>query len=122
MTVANKKIINSYLKEIYANLNCKKSLKAVFIKELKSDIENYADSVGLSIKDDLYREFGTPEEIANSLFDRHDYDVLLKKAKGKALAWKLIAIISCILFIVAICCFADLLAHVRGEVTVTNIY
>ena len=102
MTVANKKIINSYLKEIYANLNCKKSLKAVFIKELKSDIENYADSVGLSIKDDLYREFGTPEEIANSLFDRHDYDVLLKKAKG-------IAIISCILFIVAICCFADYL-------------
>lgn len=122
MTFKNNKIINSYLKEVSAKLNCQKSLKAVFIKELKSDIENYADSVGLSMKDDLYREFGTPEEIANSLFDRHDYDVLLKKAKRKALAWKLIAGVLLMLLSAAVYVIAEMWSLVHFEVTVTNVY
>lgn len=122
MTSKNKKIINSYLKEVSANLNCKKSLKSVFIKELKSDIENYAKSTVSVTKDDLYNEFGTPEEISNSLFDRHDYDVLLKKAKRKALAWKLIAIILFILLLIAVYGFSELLSLTNTKVIVTNVY
>ena len=122
MTAANKKIINSYLKGVSANLNCTKSLKSVFLTELKSDIENYAKSTVSVTKDDLYNEFGTPEEISNSLFDRHDYDALLNKAKRKALACKLIAIVLIMLLVVAVYVIAEMWDLIHFEVTVTNVY
>ncbi len=122
MATGNKKVINSYLREVSSNLYCKKSLKSVFIQELKSDIENYTDSSVLVKKEDLYHEFGTPEEIANSLFDRNDYNLLLKRAKIKVFVCILIATVLFILLLVSGYVIIELFDLIIFEVTVTNVY
>lgn len=122
MTKKNKKIVRLYLKEISAKLNCGRAMKLVVLSEIKSDIEAYTSSGDSITINDLYNEIGTPDDIANSLFDRKDYDILLKKAKRKTFILTLVAIILVILLSVSIYGFVELLSHYDSDITVTNVY
>ncbi len=121
MTSINKKVVKSYLKEVSSVLDCNKALKSVFLSELREDIENFSNSGVVISKEKLYGEFGTPQDITHSFYSRNDYDVLLKKSKKKVIIWRIISVVFCILFIVVVCHFVELLDHSHGEVTVTNI-
>jgi len=112
--------IKRYLKEVSAKLSCPRSVKSVFIRELKSDI--LASTEGkedISLKE-LYDKFGTPDEISSGFFDRKDYDVLLKKARKRAAIGIGIGIISSIFLIAAIIIIIELISVYGGAVTVSN--
>lgn len=72
---SNNKVINLYLKEVSAKLNCTGSMKSVFLNELKENIANFTETASLITKDDLYKEFETPDEISDGLLDRNDYNI-----------------------------------------------
>lgn len=121
----NKHIIQQYLKEITAALNCPKSVKAVYASDLKNDILNYLsdnDSDSISINE-LYDKFGTPEDIADGFYDKNDYKLLLKKAKRRAALWMFVsifAIIFVVLIIMVVLYASNELSNVI--VSVTNSY
>ena len=68
----NNKIINLYLKEIKDKLLCPNNAKKAFLKEIRENISNAEIDV-VSIED-LYREIGSPEEIAYSFESRDDIE------------------------------------------------
>lgn len=122
MDKQSNKVISLYLKEIASALICPKSLKSVFLSELRGDIETYTTSVSTVTEDDLYKEFGTPDEISNGFLDRNNYDDLLKKAKRKAFIWKLICIGVSILLIFFICLAMSLLDMNGDTINVSDAY
>lgn len=97
----NKHIIQQYLKEILNKVNCSKSFKSVFKKQLTNDILQFTENKETITLEELYIEFGFPEEIADSFIDRSDYKTLLEKSKKKLLYWKIIFSFSLILAIAA---------------------
>lgn len=121
-----KKVIRQYLKEVKKELNCSMSVKSVFLKDLKEEIA-FSRTQGLTITGESLRaEFGSPEEISASFYNRSDYKELLAKAKKKLFFWRIsagIAIFTAVLFGAAIIFF---LVHVfpmmSGGITVTRPY
>ena len=114
--------IKRYLKEVSSKLNCPRSVKSVFIRELKCNILAFTeDKEAISLKE-LYDEFGTPDEISSSFFDRKDYDALLKKAKKRAAIGIGIGIIASILLVTAVLVIIELISVYGGTTVVTNPY
>lgn len=76
-----KKIVKSYLKEVKSALFCSPSMKQAFLSTVRQRIEElFPDFSTLSVEE-LYKEIGTPEEIACSLENHSDIEQLKKKAK-----------------------------------------
>ena len=122
MNQSNNRVIQSYLKDVSARLVYPRAVRSVFISELKENILNFAAHEAPVSLDDLYKEFGSPDDISEGFLDRKEYSSLLKKSKRKMAIWICIGIIAFILFVVAICCFVLLLHHIGGEVIVTDVY
>lgn len=112
--------IKQYLKEVSATLSCPKGVKSVFLRQLKSDILAFADNSTVITVDELYRQFGTPEEIAAGFFDRDDYSAMLKKAKRRANIWMCLSIVATVLFIVTVIMIIEMSTIYGGDVTVSN--
>ncbi len=58
--------LDSYYKEITDYLICSKKEKSSFIKELKTDIDEFILSFPEAAYEDIISTFGTPREIADS--------------------------------------------------------
>ena len=70
--ISNERVIRQYLKDVSSKLECNRAMKSVSISDLKNNIILFAeDRTCLSIED-LYSEFGTPEEITDGFFGRKD--------------------------------------------------
>ena len=104
-----------YLKEVAAALTCTRGVKAVFIRQLKSDVKDYVQSNPDATKEDLIRDFGSPEEISAGFFDRDDYSAMLKKAKKRATFW----MVSCIVLVVVLIVFATYFIEVVNSMSGT---
>lgn len=115
-----KKIIQQYLKEVTSGLNCPRSLKSVFIGELKNEIAAFSDSREDITLSELYEKFGTVDAIAAGFYDRHDYEDLLKKAKKRAVIWKIISAVLLVVLIVVVIYFTDYIIHTGGTIHVTD--
>lgn len=95
----NNKIINLYLKEIKDKLLCPNNVKKAFLKEIR---QNIADAeIDIVSIEDLYREIGSPEEIARSFESRDDIEQIKAKAK-KYTKIKIICAVCLALAIVAV--------------------
>lgn len=92
-----KNVVKAYLKDVCANLVCVRSVKSAFKKQLGSEIEAYASDKETLTADLLCAEFGSPKEVAAGLATRHDYEMLLKKAKRSKIIWMCTAIASLLL-------------------------
>lgn len=79
----SKNNIKMYLKQVSSALNCKFTLKCMFIRELKHNIADTYINNNFVTMELLCQTFGTPEEIASAFFDREDYNSLLRKANKK---------------------------------------
>lgn len=118
----NKQIISNYLKSVAKNLQVSRILKSTFIHELKDSVTSFASENKDITIDDLYNEFGTPKEISEGFLDRKDYNVLLAKAKKRAMIWKILGISVSLLLILLICFVGFLLRQYGGEVYVSDVY
>ncbi len=114
--------IKQYLREVSAKLSCPKGVKSVFLRQLKGEILAFADNSTTITVDELYSQFGTPEEIAAGFFDRDDYSAMLKKAKRRAVIWMCASIILAILLIFATYMIVQMLSDLGGTVIVGNNY
>ncbi len=65
MTEINKGI-EKYLSQVKAYLPCKKSDKAVILADIRQAISEFAENSDIQSIDDIYKRFGTPEEIAKA--------------------------------------------------------
>ncbi len=84
-----KQVIRQYLKEVRAELDCSMSIKSVFLKDLKEEIA-FSRIQGMTItRESLRAEFGAPEEISASFYNRNDYKELLAKAKKSSFSGEL---------------------------------
>ena len=121
-----KKEIRRYLKEVRKELNCSMSIKSVFLKNLKEEIA-FSRIQGMTITGvSLRAEFGAPEEISASFYNRGDYKELLAKAKKKLFFWRIaagVATFTAILFLAAIIFFlVHVLPMMSGGIIVTEPY
>ena len=60
------KDIEKYLSQVKAYLPCKKSDKAVILADIRLAIYEFAENSAIQSIDDIYKRFGTPEEIAKA--------------------------------------------------------
>ena len=97
-----KQVIRQYLKEVRSELDCSMSIKSVFLKDLKEEID-FSRTQGLTITGESLRaEFGTPEEISASFYNRNDYKELLAKAKKKLFFWRIAAGVITVILVLTI--------------------
>ena len=113
--------IKQYLKEVAATLSCPKGVKSVFLRQLKSDILAFADNSTVITVDELYSQFGTPEEIAAGFFDRDDYGVMLKKAKRRAAIWMCVSVILTVLLVIAVCLIFKICFDLGGTAEISDV-
>ena len=118
----NKELIRRYLKSVSKKLNCKRSVKSAFIRELKDSVTSFTEDKQAVTTDELYAEFGTPEEISEGFMDRKDYAALLEKAKKTSLRWRLIWIGVAVVALVIILFLVYVIRDSAGTVTVSNAY
>lgn len=112
--------IKQYLKEVSAKLSCPKGVKSVFLRQLKSDILNCSETNTTISVDELYSQFGTPEEIAAGFFDRDDYSAMLKKAKKRAAIWMCISVILTVLLVIAVCLIFKICFDLGGTAAISD--
>ncbi|MBO5969096.1 MAG: hypothetical protein J6S14_11440 [Clostridia bacterium] len=120
MNKTDKKTVKLYLSRITDELTgCSWSIKKVFANDMRSKITDRFEEKEISY-DSLCAEFGTPEEIAASFYDRDDYSALLKKSK----LVNLILTVSVVVLIAIITLLSFYIAHlwsmVGGEITVDS--
>lgn len=108
--------VTLYLKSVSAKLNCSKSLKAGFLRQLEGDVSTYAAQRESVTTDELCAEFGSPEAIADSFLDRTVCDERLKQSKKKSMISKAAGVASVILLAAAIVVFAVVIYELSGVI------
>ena len=63
-----KKDINQYIKEIKLNIICDFKTRKKFISDLKISIYDFVECENIFSVDEVYRHFGTPQQIAKEFF------------------------------------------------------
>ena len=117
---AYKKIVEKYLKEVKSALFCSSSMKQAFLSTVKQRISDlFPDPSALSVEE-LYKEIGTPEEIACSLESRSDIELLKQKAKRYEIV-KIFCIICSILALIGISFLIATILSNQGYVVKTFI-
>lgn len=120
MNKENSEVMRQYLKELSEKLNCPKSVKSVFISELTGDIEEFAEDRGEITIADLYKEFGSPQDISDGFYDREDYKDLLEKAKKKLFKWRVCSAVAFVFTVILIALLIYMLKESVGYITVTD--
>ena len=65
MTKINKDI-EKYLSQVKSYLHCKKADKDVILEDIRTAVFEFSEEFAIESIDDIYRRFGTPEEIAKA--------------------------------------------------------
>ncbi len=113
-------IFKRYIKEISAVINCPKREKRFFMRELKGYVSAYVANNPDCTLEALYAEFGSPEQFANDLITRDDYEKLLKKEKTKATVWKWVAVIAAVIAAFLCMVLIDWLSTLGGTYSVNS--
>lgn len=96
------KEIAAYCKKVKKLLVCQYSLKCAFISDFKSRIQDYIEEAGSDTVniEDIIRQFGTPDVVAESFCNIGDITELRKKARKYTL-YKIVTIIAITALILA---------------------
>ena len=114
----NNKIINLYLKEIKDKLLCPNNAKKAFLKEIRENISNAEIDV-VSIED-LYREIGSPEEIAHSFESRDDIEQIKVRTKKLHIIVAICAVIALLIISALVYIVKEAINY--GSITVDTSY
>ena len=116
----NENVISQYLREVKKGLRIDKALCGTVLGELKASVTEFCREKNDVSLEQLYAEFGTPEEISRSVIDREEYDTLLKRAKRKVLFWKIVAAFAVIAIVLLIAYTVRYMQSFGGTYTITN--
>ena len=115
-------VIRQYLGEVKDRMDCPRSVRTDFLKELKRDISRFAAQQPNMTREVLCDRFGTPQEIAESFYDRQEAGLRLQRLRNSAHRWRFIGILA-FAAILLICALVLLIAHISAiPVTATNPY
>ncbi len=114
-----KKDIEKYLSQVKAYLPCRKADKTAIIKDIRQAILEFTENSGAETIDDIYKRFGTPEEIAKAyLSDTEPQNIKKAINVRKVIIAAVVAFLLILLgFLIAV--FLDLHGDGYGTVTVT---
>ncbi len=117
MTEINKDI-EKYLSQVKAYLPCKKSDKAVILEDIRQAISEFAENSAIQSIDDIYKRFGTPEEIAKAyLSDAEPKNIKKAISLRKVLVWAVVAVVlAFVIFLLSI--FIESYRQGHGTVTI----
>ena len=93
----NKGAVKLYLGDISSALTCSRSMKKVFMREFRPEVEEFAAGRENLTVEALCARFGSPEDVADGFAERDDYKALLKKAKKRTV---ILAVIIVLLLVV----------------------
>ena len=118
MTEINKDI-EKYLSQVKAYLPCRKADKTAILEDIRQAIFEFTENSGAETIDDIYKRFGTPEEIAKSyLSDTEPQNIKKAINVRKVIIAAVVAFLLILLgFLIAV--FLDLHGDGYGTVTVT---
>ena len=98
----NEQELNKYYKDVSKALKCRKERKHEFIAELKANTEELVSSGRDVTISDIYKEFGTPGEIAESFSEAEGGKTGLRRSVLKLLlAFVILALVIYIAFVIA---------------------
>ena len=117
MTEINKDI-EKYLSQVKAYLPCKKSDKAVILEDIRQAISEFAENSDIQSIDDIYKRFGTPEEIAKAyLSDAEPKNIKKAISLRKVLVWAVVAVVlAFVIFLLSL--FIESYRQGHGTVTI----
>ena len=83
-----------------------------YFEKLSINVEDYCEAKSVSSMEEIYRDFGTPADVANSYFSNADLDYILKQIKRtKIIKISLITIIVSVLIAVSTYCYVLYSSH-----------
>lgn len=91
----NHRIIRAYVKEIKKTITCSGDIKKAVLHEIAEEALEMASQNPELTAQDLYREIGSPQEIAQGFESRADMEKIMKSA-AKYKRIKYICVASCI--------------------------
>lgn len=97
----NKNVVNSYLRHIKTALLCPSSMKKAILNDVNERIAELEKQHPILTPDDLYKEIGTPDEIAQGFESRLEIGSLKKNAR-KLTRTKILCLIFLILMILSV--------------------
>lgn len=93
------KDLKTYKNQIKSKLICDSKVSKTFVKDLQNSIDNYIADNEVSSIDEIYKHFGTADDIANAFFETVDITTVKRKISIK----KLIAVLmAAVIAIVAV--------------------
>lgn len=111
-----------YLKQIKKLLVCKGSKKRKFLKSFDDNIEEFLKDNPDASYDELQKNMGTPQEIANGFLENES--AVHIKNQTTIVKWVIIGIIICLIIVaitfVAVFIDAYKSNHGSGEITITE--
>lgn len=114
-------IKEKYLREVESGMEYPKRTKKYFLKELCPLIDEYIAEHPEATVEDLYVEFGRPNDYKNNLADNEVYAAMLKKAEKKSRIFLILCIAFGIIAALAIAFIVYLIRQYSGTTGVSNI-
>ena len=115
-------IKDKYLREVESGMEYSKRTKKYFLKELCPLIDEYIAEHPEATVEDLYGEFGRPNDYKNTLADNEVYAAMLKKAEKKSRLFLILCIVLGIIAVLAIAFIIYLIREYGGTTEVSNIH
>lgn len=109
MVFTNSYVLKSYVKKINKLIKCDKKIKESFIDTLCETISEFSCTHPEFTIKDLYKEFGSPEEISEKLMFNLDDETIFKYEKKKSLIRAVLFVLGCVLVTLAICVLISLI-------------
>lgn len=101
------KDLKTYKNEIKSKLICDSKVSKKFFEDLQNNIDNYIVENNAKSIEEIYKHFGTADDIAKAFFETTDIDTVKRKISIKKLIAVLVIAIVVIWGIVAIVDFVD---------------
>ena len=94
------KICKQYISEIKAFFPIMGKDEKKYIAKLKNNIESYCDEACITTKEELYKNYGFPNNVVNDYYSSLDTDYIVKKIKLSKYIKALVSVILILLIVV----------------------
>lgn len=73
------KLCKEYVSEIKALFPIRRKPERDYIKKIMADVENYCEEAEVTTKEELYENYGKPNDVVNSYLDSVDTEYIAKQ-------------------------------------------
>lgn len=79
------KLCKEYISEIKALFPIKRKEERDYIKKIIADVEDYCEEANVTTKQELYENYGKPNDVVNNYFSTVDTEYIAKQISTKRL-------------------------------------